>query len=133
MPHHDNGWGIKCYPCPSARTYFTYIPTYVCLSNDVGTLKSNTSDQNFMKLGHIVKYHDVFKFNNGPYRTMLSAVMALCFKKINCFKWCPHSQLNSFDQNFMNFVKLFSTMMYSSGLIMVYMAPCFKELLPLVY
>ena len=40
--------------------------------------KSNIFDQNFMKLGHIVKYHDVFfKFDNGPYRTMLSVVMAL--------------------------------------------------------
>ena len=28
-----------------------------------------------MKLGHIVKYCDVFKFDNGPYRTMLSAVI----------------------------------------------------------
>ena len=35
-----------------------------------------------MKLGHIVEYHDVFfKFDNGPYRTMLSAVMALCLRK----------------------------------------------------
>ena len=35
--------------------------------------------QNLMKLGHIVKYHDVFfKFDNGPYRIMLSRVMALC-------------------------------------------------------
>ena len=34
--------------------------------------KLNTFDQNFMELGHIVKYHNVFfKFNNGPYRTML--------------------------------------------------------------
>ena len=31
--------------------------------------KSNIFYQNFMKLGHIVKYHDVFKFNNSPYRT----------------------------------------------------------------
>ena len=45
-----------------------------------------------MKLGHIVKYHIVFfKFDNGPYRTMLSVVMALC----------PLSNLNIFDQNFM--------------------------------
>ena len=44
--------------------------------------KSNTFDQNFMKLGHIVKYHDVFfKFDNGPYRTMLSVVIALCLCK----------------------------------------------------
>ena len=48
--------------------------------NDVRSLKSNTFDQNFMKLGHSVKYHDVFfKFDNGLYRTMLSVVMALCF------------------------------------------------------
>ena len=40
---------------------------------------SNIFYQNFMKLGHIVKYHDVFfKFDNGPYHTMLSVVMALC-------------------------------------------------------
>ena len=40
--------------------------------------KSSTFDQNFMKLGHIVQYHGVFfKFDNDPYRTMLSAVMAL--------------------------------------------------------
>ena len=38
--------------------------------------------QNFMKRGHIVKYHDVFfKLDNGPYRTMLSVVMALCLWK----------------------------------------------------
>ena len=31
-----------------------------------------------MKLGHIGKYHDVFfKFDNGPYHTMLSGVMTL--------------------------------------------------------
>ena len=41
--------------------------------------KSKSFDQNFMKIGHIVKNHDVFlKFDNGPYRTMLSAVVALC-------------------------------------------------------
>ena len=40
---------------------------------------SNRFYQNFMKLGHIVKYHDVFfKLDNGPYRTRLSVVMALC-------------------------------------------------------
>ena len=41
--------------------------------------KMNSFDQNFMKLGHIDKYHDVFfKFDNGLYRTMFSVVMALC-------------------------------------------------------
>ena len=34
--------------------------------------KSNSFDQNSMKLCHIVKYHDVFfKFDNGLYGTML--------------------------------------------------------------
>ena len=33
---------------------------------------SNIFYQNFMKLGHIVKYHDIFfKFYNGLYGTML--------------------------------------------------------------
>ena len=41
--------------------------------------KSNIFDQNFMKLGLIVMYPDVFfKFHNGPYHTMLFVVMALC-------------------------------------------------------
>ena len=66
--------------------------------------KSNTFNQNFMKLGHIVQYQDVlFKFDNGPYCVMLSVVMALC------------------------------TMMSSSSLIMVHIAPCFQWLWPFVY
>ena len=87
-PSHDNGRGIKCYPCPSARpsvrlyvrTYVhTYVRTYVRTSVQRRPLfKSNTFDHNFIKLGHIVKYHDVFKFDNGPYRIWLSVVMALC-------------------------------------------------------
>ena len=44
--------------------------------------KSNIFYQNFMKLGHIVKVHDVFfKFDNGPYRTLLFVVMTLCLWK----------------------------------------------------
>ena len=42
MPRHDNGRGIKCYPCPSVR-----------LSKRLPLSKSNTFDLNFMKLGHI--------------------------------------------------------------------------------
>ena len=33
-------------------------------------LKMNSFDYYSMKLGHIIKYHNVFKFQNGPYRTM---------------------------------------------------------------
>ena len=38
----------------------------------------NSFDYNFMKLGHIIKYHNVFKFQNGPYRIMPSGVIGLC-------------------------------------------------------
>ena len=32
--------------------------------------KLNSFDQNFIKLGHIIKYYNVFfKFDNGPYHT----------------------------------------------------------------
>ena len=64
---------------PSVLYVRTYVLTYVRLSRRRPLSKSNTFDQNFMKLGHTVKYRDVFfKFDNGPYGTMLSAVMALC-------------------------------------------------------
>ena len=54
-----------------------------------------------MKLGHMVKYHNVFfKFDNGLYRNMLSVVIGL-FMKIHHFKRCPLSKSISFDQNFM--------------------------------
>ena len=35
-------------------------------------------DYNSMKFGHIIKYDNVFKFQNGPYRIMPSGVIALC-------------------------------------------------------
>ena len=38
----------------------------------------NSFDYNSMKLGHISKYHNVFKFQNGPYRIIPSGVIALC-------------------------------------------------------
>ena len=40
--------------------------------------KMNSCDYNSMKLGHIIKYHNVFKFQNSPYRIMPSGVIALC-------------------------------------------------------
>ena len=53
--------------------------------------------------------------------------------QIHRFKRCPLSKLN-FDQNFMKLCHIVTlSMMSSSSLIMVYMAPFFKELLPLVY
>ena len=49
--------------------------------SSVGTtsaLNMNSFDYNSIKLGHIIKYHNVFKFQNGPYRIMPSGVIALC-------------------------------------------------------
>ena len=49
----------------------------VCLSVCMSVCYS--FDQNFMKLGHIVKYHSVFfNFDNGLYHTISSGVIALC-------------------------------------------------------
>ena len=60
---------------PSVRPY---VRTYV---QRRPLSKSNTFDQNFMKLGHIVLYHDVFlEFDKGPYHTMLSVVMAFVYE-----------------------------------------------------
>ena len=64
---------------PPVRPSVLYVRTYVCLSQRRPLSKLNTFDQNFMQLSHIVKYHNiVFKLDNGPYRTRLSVVMALC-------------------------------------------------------
>ena len=60
------------------RPFVRTLPMYVH-SDRRPLSNSNIFYQNFMKLGHIVKYHNVFfKFDNGPYRTRLSVVMALC-------------------------------------------------------
>ena len=50
-----------------------------CLQFVIVVFPDHTHLLFLMKLGHIVKYHDVFfKLDNGPYRNKLSAVMALC-------------------------------------------------------
>ena len=38
----------------------------------------NSFDYNSMKLGRIIKQHNVYKFQNGPYRIMPSSVIDLC-------------------------------------------------------
>ena len=63
---------------------------------------SNIFYQNFMKLGQIIQYYNVFfKIDNGLYRTRLTVVMSLCLWKIHRFKRCPLSNSNMFYQNFM--------------------------------
>ena len=44
----------------------------------------------------------------------------------------PLSKSNSFDQNCMKLGHIFSTRMYSTSSIMVRIAPCLQELLPLI-
>ena len=86
------------------------------------------------QLFHKSLYHYVFfKFENSPYRTMPLAVMALCLWKLTVLNDVRSLSRILLIRILWNFVTLLSTMMSSSSLIMVYMAPCFKELLPLNY
>ena len=113
---------------PSVRTLrTTYVRNNVRLSGRRPLSNSNMFYQNFMKLGHIVLYYDVFfKFDNGSYRTRLSRVMALCLWKFTVLNY-----FRSLTQTFiiwilLNLVTLFSTIMSSSSSIMVYIAPGFQ-------
>ena len=40
--------------------------------------KMNRFDYISIKIGHIIKTHNVFKIQNGPYRIMPSGVIVLC-------------------------------------------------------
>ena len=105
------------------RTYFTYVGT----SRWRRLSKSYTFDQNFMKFGRIVKYHNVFvKFDNGLYRTRLSVVMALCLWKITVLNDVRSLTRIFFTRILWNLVTLFSIIMSSSSSIMVYIAPGFQ-------
>ena len=57
-----------------------------------------------MKLGHIVKYHNVFfKFHNGSYFTMPLRAIALFSRKITIFDGALSFKTSNFDPNFMKF------------------------------
>ena len=93
---------------------------------------SNIFYRNFMKLGHIVKYHNVFsKFDNGPYRIMLSVVMALCLWKFTVLNDVRSRTRIFLIRILWNLVTLLSIIMSSSSSIMVHIAPGFQELWPL--
>ena len=69
--------------CSYVYLSYTYIllsvRMSVCRTQRRPLSKSNTFEQNFIKLGHIVAYHNVlYKFDKGPYRIMPSGVIALC-------------------------------------------------------
>ena len=95
--------------------------------------KLNSFHQNFMKLNHIVMYCNVFyKFNNGPYHTMLSGVMALCLWKFTVWNNVRFLSWIVLIRTLWNLVTLFSTM-FSSSSIMVHILPSFQDLWPFVY
>ena len=96
--------------------------------------KSNSFDQNFMKLLHIVYLHNVFfKFDNGLYRTMLSGVMTLCLWKFTVWNDVRSLSRIVLIKVLWNLVTLLRTIISSSSLKMVKIAPCFQELWPFVY
>ena len=49
-----------------------------CLLKQRLLSKMNSFDYNSMKLGHIIKCRNIFKFQNGSYRIMPTGVIALC-------------------------------------------------------
>ena len=52
--------------------------------------KMNSFDYNSMKLGHIIKYHNVFNFQNGKYHIMLSGVNDNSLFIIMMKNWVSH-------------------------------------------
>ena len=50
----------------------------------------NSFDYNSMKLGHIIKYHNVFNFQNGKYHIMLSGVNGNSLFIIMMKNWVSH-------------------------------------------
>ena len=112
----------------------TYVRNYVRLSRRRPLSNSNIIYQKFMKLSHIVSYHNVFfKFDNGLYRTRLSRVMALCLWKFTVLNNVRSLTQIFFIRILWNLVTLFGTIMSSSSSIMVYIAFGFQELWPFVY
>ena len=88
---------------------------------------SNIFHQIFMKLGHIVKYHDVFfKFDNSLYRTRLSRVMALCLWKFTIWNDVHSLTRIFFIRILWNLVTLLSTIMSSSSSIIIHIAQGFQ-------
>ena len=66
---------IMVYMAPCFKELLSLV--YEKSSVEIGS-NMNRFDYNSMKLGHIIKYHNVFKSQNGPYRIMPSGVIALC-------------------------------------------------------
>ena len=133
-PRHDKGRGIKCYPCP-------YIHTSVRLSKRRPLSKSNTFDQNFMKLGShwsdfiwpfLPPYMGVIPNPKMAFIFPISCILVLIFPIF--MKYFPKcSGRSSFPKSQVKSLHLLSSMMSSSSSILVLIAPCFQQLWPFVY
>ena len=67
--------------------------------------KMNSFDYSSMKFDHIIQYHNIFKFQNGPYCIMPSGVIALfndnsLFMRILRYLWASvsHGRISSVVQ-----------------------------------
>ena len=133
-PRHDNGRGIKCYPCPSVslsvRTYVhTYIRTYIC-PNDVRSLSQILSIR--------VLWNLVTLFSTMT--SLSSSIMvhiALAFSSYGplFMKFTIWNDVRSLSRIVLIrilwiLVTSFSIMMSFSSSIMVHIAPCFQQLWP---
>ena len=119
-PHHDNGRGIKCYPCPSIRTLRTYVPIHVhslsriffirILWNLVTLFCTMMSSSRLIMVHIALGFQELwlFVYEKSPFWNDVRSLTQIFFIRI---LW--------------NLVTLFSTIMSSSSLIMVHIAPCF--------
>ena len=83
--------------------------------------KSNSFDQNFMKLSHIVYYHIIFlMFYKRSYSTMPSGVNDFCPRINASLDVVGSFSLIILITTLRNFVTMFNIKMFSSSLIMVY-------------
>ena len=59
-----------------------------------------------MKLGHIVKYYNIyfFKFDNGLYRTMHSGLLPFIHENLPFFDGVWSLKSSNFDHNFMKLI-----------------------------
>ena len=105
----------------SVRQYIrTYVRTYVCPTTSALLVQYFWSEFYETWSHCLVPCHDVFfKFDNGPYRTMPSVVMALCLWKFTIWNNVRSLSRIFFFRILWNLVTLFSTMMSSSSSIMV--------------
>ena len=69
---------IMVYMAPCFKELLPLVYEKLSVETMSALLKIYSFGFNSVKLGHIINYHNIFKFQNGPYRSMPSGVIALC-------------------------------------------------------